>query len=428
MSAGENRRDLFRLTAVNGAALSVRIVSALAVNKVMAAALGSAGFAIFAQAQNVLGLLISFATNGLSAGVTKLTAERRDQRSIGSVWGMSVLASVVIGLAASMVLLIFAQPLASLLFQDPAAASYIRIVAAATPFGCCAPLPLAALNGQRESISCALAPMIANILGAAATAVLCLTLDLRGAVLSIVFAQVISLIVNGYFFLRRNSARRIAPLLSLDGQPLRSLLGFTAMALIGGAATQAASLYVRTNITSLYGWHQAGEWQAVVKISEIYLSLATSTLTIYYLPRLSQAESLTDFKKLLFPAMSWILPAVLVGCLSVFALRHLIVQVAFTPEFYPIADIIWAQLIADFLRIASYLFAMVMWAKKMTRTFVIMEVTFAALFAVVSVQLAARLGIIGVLYGQVITYMLYTLASMAVAFRLAPWKTGREFT
>jgi PST family polysaccharide transporter len=233
-------------------------------------------------------------------------------------------------------------------------------------------------------------------------------------------------LINLYFFGRKMPGVPSRRWLHLDSAQLRPLWGFGAMALLGGLASQGCLLFVRSTLGEQLGWSLTGQWQALQKISEIYLTLATTTLTLYYLPRLSSIDNRAGFIALLAPAMAWILPCTLVGSTIVYLARDWIIRTAFTPEFGPIADLMHIQLSADILRIASYLFAMVMWAKRMVRVFVVMECGFALTYGLSTALLTPTLGLAGALWAQVLSYACYLIASLFVAFRLAPWSEAHK--
>ena len=63
-------------------------------------------------------------------------------------------------------------------------------------------------------------------------------------------------------------------------------MGFAAMGLTSAIAALISQLMIRTSVSSELRGELAGIWQADWKISELYLPLITSTLSLHYLPRL----------------------------------------------------------------------------------------------------------------------------------------------
>ena len=413
---------LFSLSFLNALSLGVRIICGLAVNKVMSAALGSGGFAVFGQAQNILSLLSAFANNGVSAGVTKLTAEHiKNPTIVSRIWRVSFLASLMFGLLLSIALAIFAVPLSNLLFKGEVSTSVIYVIAIAVPFACCAPVPLAALNGQQASLARVTAPLLANIFAAGVSIYLCSHFGLIGSIWSVVTSQCSALLLNSLFFFRLNPIASWGRLQNREFNVVRPLAEFALMALVGGIASQLAQLYIRTSIVQAAGWGDAGLWQASIKISDIYLSLATSTLTIYYLPKLARTETRKDFIDLLRHALIWIVPATILGCLAVYVNRAEIIRLAFSSDFLPVADFLWVQILADVFKITSFLFAMVMWAKKMTKVYMITETSFSALYVVFASILIPKFGIIGALSAQALMYFLYLVVCAVISLSQTPW-------
>ncbi len=56
-------------------------------------------------------------------------------------------------------------------------------------------------------------------------------------------------------------------------------------------------LIVRNYIGDNLGWDKAGYWQGVWYISSIYLMIITTSLSVYYLPKLSELKDKNDLKK-----------------------------------------------------------------------------------------------------------------------------------
>jgi PST family polysaccharide transporter len=266
-----------------------------------------------------------------------------------------------------------------------------------------------------------LAPIVTTLAGSLICVSLVLTLDLLGAALSIVAGHSITLFVNTAFFTARNELGRWRNLLAHDRNTLRQLLGFAVMAIVGGLAMQGAQLFVRTTLVVEQGWVAAGQWQAVVKISEVYLSAITMALTIYYLPRLSAITRRDDFLALLRKALVLIVPTTLALASAIWVFRQQIVTLALSAEFAPAADVIWLQLVGDVLKIISFLFAMVMWARGMIKAYLILEVGSSALYAGLAWWWSGSAGVSGALAAHAAMYGVYAALCAFVALRMAVW-------
>jgi PST family polysaccharide transporter len=396
--------------------------------KAIALNLGAAGLAQFAQTQNLVSMLAGSAATGLSHGVTRTIAHdhsngpQDENVQLRRVMATASWFAMGISVPISLVLLVAADTIATWLLGDPTLSMLVRCAAAALPFACLAPIPIAALNGQHESLRCVLAPIFTTLAGTVVTVSLVLVLDLPGAALSIVAGHALTLAVSAAFFASRNELGQLRSWLTHDRQVLNKLIGFAVMAIVGGLATQGAQLFVRTLLATGHGWGAAGQWQAVVKISEVYLSAITMALTVYYLPRLSATTDRDDFLALLRKALVLIVPSTLALSSAIWLLREHIVTLALSTEFAPAADVIWLQLIGDMLKIISFPFAMVMWARGMIKAELVLEVGGSALYAGLAWWWSDGAGVSGALAAHAAMYGVYGALCAYVALRLANWE------
>jgi len=95
---------LIRTSLLNSIAVSVKVVCALLLNKILAVYVGPSGYAIIGQFQNVVSVLISLAGGVVSTGVTKATAEHFDDTTKQhAVWQtairLSLIASLITGMS-----------------------------------------------------------------------------------------------------------------------------------------------------------------------------------------------------------------------------------------------------------------------------------------------------------------------------------------
>jgi O-antigen/teichoic acid export membrane protein len=414
---------LLPIAALSALSAALRVLLGLAMTKVLALSVGAAGLALYGQAQNLLSLLAGAAGTGLGNGVTQRVAvQGASDSALRRTLGTALIVAAAASLPVALALALAAPTVAGWLFGDPQSASFVRWAAAALPFAFLGPLPLAALNGQRESLYCVLAPMLANLIGAAACIGLALWLGLPGAVASIACAQLATLAVNAAFFLARNPAFRNPRWISFERETLRALARFALMAVVGGLAMQASVLFVRTTLAHEAGWAEAGHWQALVKLGEVWLAPVMTVLSVYYLPRLAAAFTRSEFRQLLLPALALTLPVVGALALALHAAREPLIRLALSDEFVPAAQWMWLQLLGDVLKVTSHLFALVMWAKGMTRSYLLLEIGFAALNAVLAAHWIPAHGVAGALAATASCYGLYLLLCAATAWWAAPWQ------
>ena len=102
---------------------------------------------------------------------------------------------------------------------------------------------------------------------------------------------------------------------------------------------------------------EAGWWEAMNRISNVYLMVITTSFSIYYLPRLSEIKEISELRYEIFKCYKVIIPILLSGLTLVYLLRHFVVMILFSPDFYPMESLFIWQLLGDFFKISSWLLA-----------------------------------------------------------------------
>jgi PST family polysaccharide transporter len=188
------------------------------------------------------------------------------------------------------------------------------------------------------------------------------------------------------------------------------------MAITSALTVPASHLIVRNYIGENLGWDSAGYWQGIYYISSMYLMVVTTSLSIYYLPRLSEIQDNIELKKEIYHTYKIIIPIVLVMSLAIFILKRYVILIAFSDKFMPMMDLFLWQLIGDVIKIASWLIGYIMIAKAMTKVFIYTEIGFSLLFIILSIVCIDDFGLVGVTYAFSLNYFLY-LMTMILLFR-----------
>jgi PST family polysaccharide transporter len=190
----------------------------------------------------------------------------------------------------------------------------------------------------------------------------------------------------------------------------KKLGAFALMAITSAATVPVSHLIIRNYIGETLSWDDAGYWQAIWYISTMYLMVVTTTLSIYYLPKLSEITDKAELREELLHGYKIIMPIVIVLSVSVYLLKDFIIWLLFTEDFAPVRDLFLWQLVGDVLKLAAWLVAYLMLAKAMTKTFIITEVAFSLSFVLLSIWFVGQYGLVGMSYSFAINYGLYFIA------------------
>jgi PST family polysaccharide transporter len=86
----------------------------------------------------------------------------------------------------------------------------------------------------------------------------------------------------------------------MDKAVAKNFAKYTAMALTTAATVPLSHIMIRNHLGQTLGWEAAGYWEAMWRLSGAYLLLVTTTLSVYYLPRLSEIKGKDQIRKEIF--------------------------------------------------------------------------------------------------------------------------------
>jgi O-antigen/teichoic acid export membrane protein len=386
----------------------VKILSAIIINKAVAVFIGPAGLALIGQYQNFSQLAMTAAKGGINSGVTKYAAEygTEDKRLpllFSTAARISLFCSVIISIS-----LIFLSPWLSLHFLKSNEYGYIFIILGVTIFlfvlnG----LLLSILNGLKEIRTFVSINIIQSLYSLVFTTLLIVFFDLNGALIALVTNQSIVFVIVLYM-LRKHSVIKLSNFLKgFSSEEGKKLFKYALMAITSALTVPISHLIIRNFLGENLGWEQAGYWQAIWSISSMYLMVVTTSLTVYYLPKLSEITERLILRKEIISGYKLILPLVILSASSIYILRDFIISVLFTPEFYQMRELFKWQLIGDVIKISAWLLSFIMIAKAMTKIFIISEIIFALSFVTLALYFTEYYGLVGITYAYTLNYILY---------------------
>ena len=187
----------------------------------------------------------------------------------------------------------------------------------------------------------------------------------------------------------------------------RAIGGYILMAITSALTVPVSLVLVRNILVAEVGWEQAGQWQAVWKISEVYLGVITMALGTYYLPKLASIKGVDAIRYEINQTAKVVLPIVILMALAVYLLRDLSIQILFTAEFNSARDLFAIQLMGDVIKIASWLYAYPMLSRGATKWFIFTEITFSLSFVLLAWLFISKYGTQGANISYLVNYLFY---------------------
>ena len=411
------KEDIVKVFSFNAISTLVRMLTGLISVKVVASIIGPCGIALLGQLNNFSTILLGVANGGINSGITKYVAEyKEDESAIKKILSNALQITLFFTFIVSLGLIILHNQLSRLVMLSDEY-GYVFLIFGFTIFlYTLNTLLISILNGYKEFKRYVIVNISGTIVGLLFTICFVFSMGLKGALISAVSYQSVVFFVT--FWICRK-----APWLSviyyrerLDRKILRRFLNYSAMTLVSLSVVPVSQMLLRGYVISEISMTEAGWWEAMNRISNVYLMVITTSFSIYYLPRLSEIKEISELRYEIFKCYKVIIPILLSGLTLVYLLRHFVVMILFSPDFYPMESLFIWQLLGDFFKISSWLLAFLMVAKSMTKTFIATEVVFSGLFVVLGYLFMNLNGVVGITQAYFVNYVIYTVC-MVVIFR-----------
>jgi PST family polysaccharide transporter len=403
--------SLLHTSFLNAIAVAIRMLAMLGLNKLLALYVGPAGYAAIGQFQNAITMITSFASGAINTGVTKYTAEyHTDIAAQQNVWRTAGTISIVCATIASLFIAVFHQQLALAVLKDAEQSGVFLWFAATLLLFVLNALLMAILNGKKEVNLYIIANISTSIVTLLATWALARAWGLYGTLVALAINQSIVFFITLSLCLRRDWFRVQHLFGRIDIEIARKLAGYALMASVTAIAIPLSQVLIRNHLVLAFGWDNAGLWQAVTKLSDMYLMLITTTLTVYYLPRLSEIADRAQLRQEITKVYRFILPITIMGAIAVYLLRNWLVAFLFTPDFFPMLDLLAWQLAGDVIKIGSWVLGFVMLARAMTKAYILTEIIFSATLVIITYALTPWFGLKATVIAFFINYLLYWLS------------------
>lgn len=400
--------SLVKTSLLNGIAVVVKVASALVLNKILAVYVGPAGYAVIGQFQNAVSIVVNLAGGVVATGVTKATAQHfDDEAKQHAIWQTAIRFSLGASVIAAIVLLLMGNSLAQWLLHRADMSSVFVWLALTLPAMAANNLLLAIVNGKKEVGIYVMANIIGSLISMLVVGLLALNFGLYGTLVAFTINPAIVLLATAAIVARRDWFKAKFLWGRMNRPALRELSGFGLMGLTSALTVPISYMLIRDHLATNLGLTAAGYWQASWKISEIYLMLVTTTLSVYYLPRLAEIRTAPELKTEIIKVYRFVMPIVVAGAVVIFLLRDFIIRTLFTPEFLPMRELFPWQLAGDVIKIGSWILAYIMLGRAMVKVFVVTEIAFSILFVLLTWLLVGVFGLLGVSMAYAINYCCY---------------------
>ncbi|MGK8802558.1 O-antigen translocase [Acinetobacter seifertii] len=410
--------NLLKTSVLNGVAVLIKTATMFILNKILAIYVGPAGYAAIGQFQNFIQMVTTFAGSAINTAVIKYTAEYyEDETKQQNIWKTAGSIVLLFSLIFSLIILIFQKQLSIYIFHtDLYQTVFVWFAVFLTLFTINA-LFLAILNGKKEVLRLVIANIVGSIFSLAVTSFLAIKYGLYGALVALSIYQSLAFLITLFLCYKADWFKLSYLFGKIDKDIAKKFVAFALMALVSAICVPISQMVIRSYLTHEYGVTYAGYWEAMIRLSAAYLMLVTTTLGVYYLPRLSELSKLEEIKSEVYLGYRYIFPLAAIGSLAVYFLRDWIIGILFTKNFLPMRDLFFWQMIGDSLKIGSWILAYLMLSKAMTKLFVTTEILFAITSILLTYLCTHIFGFEGVSIAHLINYGVYWIVMSICVFK-----------
>lgn len=384
------------------------MITMLGLNKVLAVYVGPAGYAAIGNFQNAAQMITTLASGAINTGVVKYTAEyHADEEKQRQLWRTAGTLALAGSLVMGVLVAIFSKEIAVLFLHDESYSMVFIWFSVTLVFFIFNTLLLAILNGKKEISRYVSANIIGSLVALLVTSFLTIKFGLHGALTALAIFPSFAFVATLYICYRAEWFKFSYIFGALDKVVLINLSKFAAMALVSVACVPISHIFIRTYLGDTFGLASAGYWEAMWRLSAAYLMLITTTLSLYYLPRLSELKDFAEIQNEILQGYRIILPFAAMCGFAIYMLRDFIISMLFTTEFFPMRDLFAWQMVGDTLKIGSWILSYLMLGKAMIKLFILTEIFFSASFYGLAILFTNALGLEGISLAHAINYLAY---------------------
>ena len=419
--------NLLKTSVLNGVAVLIKTATMFILNKILAVYVGPSGYAAIGQFQNFIQMVTTFAGSAINTAVIKYTAEyHEDESKQRAIWKTAGSIVFLFSVIFSLLILIFQKQLSVYIFQTVEYQSVFVWFALFLVFFNFNTLFLAILNGKKEILRLVIANIAGSVFSLIITGILAIKFQLYGALVALSIYQSVAFLVTLFLCYKANWFKFSYLFGKIDKVIAKKFAAFALMALVSALCVPLSQIVIRSYLTHEFGLNYAGYWEAMVRLSAAYLMLVTSTLGVYYLPRLSELSNIHDIKKEVYLGYKFIFPLAIVGGFLVYVLRDWVIELLFSPSFLPMRDLFLWQMIGDALKIGSWILAYLMLSKAMTKLFITTEIIFSLSLIILTYISTHIFGFEGVSIAYLVNYAMYWIVMSVLVFKQLQEKDHAE--
>ena len=412
--------NFIKTSFLSGLSTAISLLARLISTKIVAVYLGTNGMFLMGQLKDFLRLGNTIGSFGIENGIVKYVSEYESEKTkLSDIIGTSFKINFASALIFSSLILVFKNQISDFLQINFSENFYFLILIFSIISASIHTCFLSIYNGLNKIKLYVLVNIFSNILSAIILVILVLEMQIIGAFYALAINQIFSLLINIilFFIYKPFEIRWVFKEFVYDN--LKKLSSFSVMAVVGPTCLIISTFIVRDFIFTEFGSDYAGSWEAMWRISAIYLLFLITTFKFYLIPTFSKLNN-NELKKEVFKIWKVVIPIIIIITAGVYITKDLIINILLSEEFMLINTIIFFHLLGDVIKINCWVLGNIMISKADTKSFIFFQIEWSVVFVALTYLFIGKYGFVGVSISYFITYIIH-FSLLNLYFRKLLW-------
>ena len=412
--------NFIKTSFLSGLSTAISLLARLISTKIVAVYLGTNGMFLMGQLKDFLRLGNTIGSFGIENGIVKYVSEYdNDKSKLSNIIGTSFKINFTSALIFSGLIIIFKNQIADFLQINFSENFYFLILIFSIISASIHTCFLSIYNGLNKIKLYVLVNIFSNIISAIILVILVLEMEIIGAFYALAINQIFSLLINVIFFFIYKPFEIGWVFKKFVYDNLKKLSSFSIMAVVGPTCLIISTFIVRDFIFAEFGSDYAGSWEAMWRISAIYLLFLITTFKFYLIPTFSKLDD-NELKKEVFKIWKVVIPIIIIITAGVYITKDLIINILLSKEFILINAIIFFHLLGDIIKINCWVLGNIMISKADTKSFIFFQIEWSVIFVALTYLFIGKYGFVGVSISYFITYIIH-FSLLNLYFRKLLW-------
>ncbi len=409
---------MYRVLSFSAVALAVKFLVGFVLTKLFALFLGPSGLALLGNLKNFTQLLHSYGTLGMQSGIIRFASEWKSQpKKIANLVGTLNIIFTISALIGGSFIFFFSSALSLTIFQNTSFDYIFKIIAVILPLQGFHLMYYSILQGLGNYKRVVWQAVLMDLIKVALTSILVLKYDLVGALIAMVVAPVFYFLLSVWNtaitlkIFRYNWSKAVAKNLAL----------YAMMSLFSSIAIPIVYIVIRNKITTDLGVDNAGYWEAVNQFSFFYFMVLNSIIMMYVLPKISENQKVSFFRKQASEYFLKLIPVFVVGLVLLFLFRDIAIWILFDDSFRPVSELMLWQLLGDVFRAASLVLVAYIHAHRLITHYITIDLVLSFSLILFSFFFIEQFGLIGAVKAHFVSYLIYFVAIVFLLRKTLFW-------